>query len=378
MRCKSISEFIMCFMLSLFSLTAFAQIKITGTASDAETGEPLSFITIQIKGTTAGTTSDMDGNYSIEVPNRDAILVYSYIGYRSQEIKVGNQTHINVRLSEDVETLDEVVVVGYGVQNKRDVTGSIAKVGSEELMSVPTSSFDAALQGRAAGVQVTQTSGLAGSGAAIRVRGIASITAGGDPLIVVDGIPIMQNAGDRVGAAQDNPMSSINANDIESIDILKDASATAIYGSRGANGVVLITTKRGKSGKPQINFSSKVAFSTTNRKVDMLETKDYLDMLLLYAESLAKSNGNMNQALNALQKIEKRAYGKANTTTTDRASFIKAVQKERRLEIALQGERLFELKRIKQSVRGEAWDSHKVMFQIPDVEQNGNPDVNMN
>lgn len=427
MRCKSISEFIMCFMLSLFSLTAFAQIKITGTASDAETGEPLSFITIQIKGTTAGTTSDMDGNYSIEVPNRDAILVYSYIGYRSQEIKVGNQTHINVRLSEDVETLDEVVVVGYGVQNKRDVTGSIAKVGSEELMSVPTSSFDAALQGRAAGVQVTQTSGLAGSGAAIRVRGIASITAGGDPLIVVDGIPIMQNAGDRVGAAQDNPMSSINANDIESIDILKDASATAIYGSRGANGVVLITTKRGKSGKPQINFSSKVAFSTTNRKVDMLETKDYLDiykealendykfnpsgatdpstvssypggyseeqallnnmdgiiigyneLLLLYAESLAKSNGNMNQALNALQKIEKRAYGKANTTTTDRASFIKAVQKERRLEIALQGERLFELKRIKQSVRGEAWDSHKVMFQIPDVEQNGNPDVNMN
>ena len=260
MRCKSISEFIMCFMLSLFSLTAFAQIKITGTASDAETGEPLSFITIQIKGTTAGTTSDMDGNYSIEVPNRDAILVYSYIGYRSQEIKVGNQTHINVRLSEDVETLDEVVVVGYGVQNKRDVTGSIAKVGSEELMSVPTSSFDAALQGRAAGVQVTQTSGLAGSGAAIRVRGIASITAGGDPLIVVDGIPIMQNAGDRVGAAQDNPMSSINANDIESIDILKDASATAIYGSRGANGVVLITTKRGKSGKPQINFSSKVEF----------------------------------------------------------------------------------------------------------------------
>ena len=115
------------------------------------------------------------------------------------------------------------------------------------------------------------------------MRGIASITAGGDPLIVVDGIPIMQNAGDRVGAAQDNPMSSINANDIESIDILKDASATAIYGSRGANGVVLITTKRGKSGKPQINFSSKVAFSTTNRKVDMLETKDYLD---IYKEAL--------------------------------------------------------------------------------------------
>ena len=279
MRCKSISEFIMCFMLSLFSLTAFAQIKITGTASDAETGEPLSFITIQIKGTTAGTTSDMDGNYSIEVPNRDAILVYSYIGYRSQEIKVGNQTHINVRLSEDVETLDEVVVVGYGVQNKRDVTGSIAKVGSEELMSVPTSSFDAALQGRAAGVQVTQTSGLAGSGAAIRVRGIASITAGGDPLIVVDGIPIMQNAGDRVGAAQDNPMSSINANDIESIDILKDASATAIYGSRGANGVVLITTKRGKGGKVQIDAKVETTYNTRTITPDLIDGYTYASMM---------------------------------------------------------------------------------------------------
>lgn len=137
MRCKSISNFMMCFMLSLFSLTAYAQIKITGTASDAATGDPLSFITIQVKGTTEGTTSDMDGKYSIEVPNGDAILVYSYIGYRTQEITVGNQTQINVRLSEEVEALDEVVVVGYGVQNKRDVTGSIAKVGSEELMSVP-------------------------------------------------------------------------------------------------------------------------------------------------------------------------------------------------------------------------------------------------
>ena len=283
MRCKSISEFIMCFMLSLFSLTAFAQIKITGTASDAETGEPLSFITIQIKGTTAGTTSDMDGNYSIEVPNRDAILVYSYIGYRSQEIKVGNQTHINVRLSEDVETLDEVVVVGYGVQNKRDVTGSIAKVGSEELMSVPTSSFDAALQGRAAGVQVTQTSGLAGSGAAIRVRGIASITAGGDPLIVVDGIPIMQNAGDRVGAAQDNPMSSINANDIESIDILKDAAATALYGARAMNGVVVVTTRRGAEGRPVFRYSGNftVQLRPTYADYDIMNSGDQMSV---YAE----------------------------------------------------------------------------------------------
>jgi len=279
-RCK----ILLCVSMLLLSMASFAQIKVTGIASDAATGEGLPFITIQIKGTTLGTTSDMDGAYNIDVPDGNAVLVYSYIGYQTKEVVVGNQTHINVSLSENVELLDEVVVVGYGVQNKRDVTGSIAKVGGEELMSIPTGSFDSALQGRAAGVQVTQTSGMAGAGAAIRVRGIASITAGGDPLIVVDGIPIMQNAGDRVGAAQDNPMSSINPNDIESIDILKDASATAIYGSRGANGVVLITTKRGKSGKPQVSFSSTVAFSTPNIKVDMLDTPEYLK---LYKEGLA-------------------------------------------------------------------------------------------
>lgn len=267
----------------LLSWVSFAQIRVTGTATDAATRETLPFITIQLKGTSQGTTTDMDGKYAIDVPRRDVTLVYSYIGYKTLEIVVGTQTTINVALQEDVEVLDEVVVVGYGVQNRRDVTGSIAKVDGSDLMTIPASSFDAALQGRAAGVQVTQTSGLAGAGAAIRVRGIASITAGGDPLIVIDGIPIQQDAGSTTGAAQDNPLASLNTNDIQSIDILKDASATAIYGSRGANGVVLITTKRGKSGKPQINFSSRVAFSTPNVKVKMLETADYLK---LYREGL--------------------------------------------------------------------------------------------
>lgn len=271
-------------MLMIFvSIAAFAQINISGIATDAATREPLPFITIQIKGTAQGTTTDIDGRYTLSVPNRNSVLIFSYIGYRTVEVTVGNQTQINMALQEDTELLDEVVVVGYGVQNKRDVTGSIAKVDGGDLMSNPTSSFDAALQGRAAGVQVTQTSGMAGAGAAIRVRGIASITAGGDPLIVIDGIPIQQDAGDRTGGAQDNPLASLNTNDIESIDILKDASATAIYGSRGANGVVLITTKRGKTGKPQINFSSRVAFATPNVKVKMLETADYLK---LYREAL--------------------------------------------------------------------------------------------
>jgi TonB-linked SusC/RagA family outer membrane protein len=267
----------------LISMGTFAQIRITGVATDAGTGETLPFITIQVKGTTQGTTTDSDGKYTIVVPGQDAVLVYSYIGYQTIEVTVGIQTTINVALQEDIEVLDEVVVVGYGVQNRRDVTGSIAKVEGSDLMSIPTSSFDAAMQGRAAGVQVTQTSGMAGAGAAIRVRGIASITAGGDPLIVIDGIPVQQDAGSRTGGAQDNPLASLNTNDIQSIDILKDASATAIYGSRGANGVVLITTKRGKSGKPQINYSSRVAFATPNVKVKMLETADYLK---LYREGL--------------------------------------------------------------------------------------------
>lgn len=265
------------------SMGTFAQIRITGVATDAGTRETLPFITIQVKGTTQGTTTDSDGKYTIVVPGQDAVLVYSYIGYQTIEVTVGIQTTINVALQEDIEVLDEVVVVGYGVQNRRDVTGSIAKVEGSDLMSIPTSSFDAAMQGRAAGVQVTQTSGMAGAGAAIRVRGIASITAGGDPLIVIDGIPVQQDAGSRTGGAQDNPLASLNTNDIQSIDILKDASATAIYGSRGANGVVLITTKRGKSGKPQINYSSRVAFATPNVKVKMLETAEYLK---LYREGL--------------------------------------------------------------------------------------------
>jgi TonB-linked SusC/RagA family outer membrane protein len=267
----------------LATALCMAQIRVTGVASDAATGQSLPFITIQVKGGAQGTTSDMDGKYTIDAPNANSVLVYSYIGYKTVEITVGNQTRIHVALQENVEILDEIVVVGYGVQNKRDVTGSIAKVDGEDLAASPASSFDVALQGRAAGVQVTQTSGMAGAGAAIRVRGIASITAGGDPLIVIDGIPVQQDAGDRTGGAQDNPLASLNTNDVQSIDILKDASATAIYGSRGANGVVLITTKRGKSGKPQVNFSSRVAFSTPNVKVKMLETADYLK---LYREGL--------------------------------------------------------------------------------------------
>jgi TonB-dependent SusC/RagA subfamily outer membrane receptor len=183
-------------------------------------------------------------------------------------------------LTPKTEALNEVVVVGYGVQNRRDVTGSISKVDGKVFATLPVSSFDAALQGRAAGVQVTQSTGMAGAGAVIRIRGTGSITAGGEPLYVVDGIPITPNSGSTIAAVNTNPLSSINPADIESLEILKDASSAAIYGSRGANGVILITTKRGKKGKPQFSFSSRVSASNITRKPELVNTAEYITCYL--------------------------------------------------------------------------------------------------
>ncbi|MDR1555613.1 MAG: TonB-dependent receptor [Tannerellaceae bacterium] len=280
-------KILLCTIVSLLSVVSFAQIRVTGIATDAVTGERLPFISILLKGTTQGTTTDINGAYTMHVPDGNATLVFSYIGYKTMEIVVGNQTQINVALNEDIEVLDELVVVGYGVQNKREVTGSIAKVSAEELSSIPVSSFENALQGRAAGVQVLQSSGLASAGSTIRVRGGGAITAGGEPFIVIDGIPIEQDAGRRIGAQNENPLLSLNASDIESVEILKDASATAIYGSRGANGVLLITTKRGQKGKPKITYNSRVTFSSLGNYIDQVSTDEYI---MLYKEAIANDN----------------------------------------------------------------------------------------
>ena len=263
----------------------FAQnISVKGYVFDKGTGDPLIGASVIQKGTQNGVVSDVDGNFVINIPINGTLVVH-YIGYNSKEVQVTSAVKkLKIGMEENSQILDEVVAIGYGSAKKKDLTGSIASIRLEDSprMSLPNMNVLDALKGQLPGLDIG-TATNAGGNPSFNIRGQNSIKASNNPLIVVDGIPIMQNAGDRVGAAQDNPMSSINANDIESIDILKDASATAIYGSRGANGVVLITTKRGKSGKPQINFSSKVAFSTTNRKVDMLETKDYLD---IYKEAL--------------------------------------------------------------------------------------------
>ncbi|WP_282135215.1 SusC/RagA family TonB-linked outer membrane protein [Seonamhaeicola maritimus] len=229
-------------ILFCMAMSSAQTVKGTVTAD----GQPLPGAAVIIKGTTTGTSTDFDGNYTI---NADAAstLVFSYVGYSSQEVVVGSQTTINVELIAD-NTLDEVVVIGYGTQRKSDLTGSVSSVSAEDLTAIPVSRVDQALQGRASGVQVTQVNGAPGAGTVIRVRGGNSITGSNEPLWVIDGIVVGTNFN----------LNNINSNDIKSIEILKDASSIAIYGSRGANGVVLVTTKSGRnvgSGKPEISVN---------------------------------------------------------------------------------------------------------------------------
>ncbi len=241
---------------------------VTGAITD-EQGGALPGVNVVLKGTTTGTTADADGRYALSIPddNANGTLVFSFIGFRTQEVPIGNRTTINVTLAADVAALNEVVVVGYGTQQRRDVTGAIGSIAEKEIKAVPVNTFQQALQGRVAGVQVQQSNGAPGGGVQIRVRGVGSITQNSEPLYVVDGIPLYGNdfnnarpiAGQQGSGQGTNPggsvLASINPNDIEAIEILKDASATAIYGSRGANGVVIITTKRGKAGRTNITFN---------------------------------------------------------------------------------------------------------------------------
>ncbi len=281
LRVKTMS-WVFCGLVSAATFTALkAQNRtLTGKVVSSEDSSPLPGVSIAIKGTSQGTTTDLDGNYQLNVEENQNTLVFSFVGYISQEIEIGVQSIINVKLDADVKSLKEILVVGYGTQTKKESIGSIVKINNDKIMDMPVPSFEAALQGKAPGIQVIQSSGIAGSGSVIRIRGIGSVSAGGDPLYVVDGIPITQDPflnGDR-GGQNNNPLSTINPNDIESIDVLKDASAAGIYGSRGANGVILITTKRGKTGKPSFNFSTRAGISTPSRKIKFLDSKQWLQL----------------------------------------------------------------------------------------------------
>jgi TonB-linked SusC/RagA family outer membrane protein len=237
------------------------QRAVSGKITDTN-GESIVGANVTVKGTTVGTTTGTDGNYKLTVPVGANTLVVSFIGYLAQEVIIGNQSVINVVLKSDIRALSEIVVVGYGQQRKSDITGAISSVKGQELVQLPMQRVDQALQGRAAGVLVLNTAGAPGANTTIRVRGMNSINGGNNALIVVDGL-------------QGGNLNALNPNDIESIEILKDASATAIYGSMGANGVILITTKSGKKGKPTIDYSFSYGSQTIRHKLDLMGAADY-------------------------------------------------------------------------------------------------------
>lgn len=253
-------------------------------------GMPIPGVTVVVKGTTGGTITDANGNFILSgvAPNAK-VLSFSFVGMKTQEITIGDKMEFVVLLEEEIIGLEEVVAVGYGTQRKKDLTGSISRVSGNDIIQPSVSSFDQMLQGKVAGVQITQTTGAPGGNVNILVRGVSSITGGNQPLYVIDGFPVnigegssnMINFGssnyssaNMAGSTYDkiNPLNSINPSDIESIEILKDASATAIYGSRGANGVVIITTKRGSLGKSQLNVDISYGIQQVAHKLDMMSS----------------------------------------------------------------------------------------------------------
>jgi TonB-linked SusC/RagA family outer membrane protein len=277
-------------VVGVLSLGFSQNVTITGTITSAEDKQTLPGVVVQITGTNTGVQTDLDGHYTIHVPPESKSLSFTFTGFVKQQVPIGTKTTIDVVMVIDKKQLDEVVVVGYGVQSKKDVTGAISTIKGETIKDLPVQSFDQALAGKAAGVNITLPNGVLNNPPVIRVRGFNSITSSSYPLIVVDGIPVF--TGDQSSnAAANNPLGDINPSDIESIDILKDASATAIYGSRAANGVMIITTKKGKEGKPKISYSSWVGITQAFNLPKVLNAEQY--MLI---KNEARRNANMSEA----------------------------------------------------------------------------------
>jgi TonB-linked SusC/RagA family outer membrane protein len=257
--------------------------QIKGQVVDGETNDPLPGVNVIIEGTTQGTSTDVNGHFELNVPNANAVLIFSFVGYEKQQVPVGTKTTFNIALSVDRNALNEVVVVGYGIQKKSDLTGAVATIKSDDIKQLPIATLQEGLQGRVAGVQVAQTSGAPGANLTVRIRGSNSIQYGNDPLYVIDGFPISASSGTgNVGASGNfgqnqgtSPLAFINPEDIESITVLKDASATAIYGARGANGVVIVTTKKGQSGKTQINYDMYYGAQQVMNKLPLLNAPDW-------------------------------------------------------------------------------------------------------
>ncbi|WP_144602215.1 SusC/RagA family TonB-linked outer membrane protein [Algoriphagus algorifonticola] len=256
-------------------MSALAQSKtITGKVTSSEEPQGVPGASIVVKGTTVGAITDIDGTYSINVPENATTLVFSFVGYLTKEVNIQNRSVIDVQLETDVKVLNEVVVVGYGTQERREVTGSVSSISNESIANLVAPSFDSQLAGRAPGVQVTTPNGILGARPIIRIRGVNSLTSSADPLIVIDGVPIVDN--DRSAVNASNPLANINPADIQSYEVLKDGSATAIYGSRAANGVILITTKRGSDGKAKVSYNTSMGFNEEVERFQLLNGDQFV------------------------------------------------------------------------------------------------------
>lgn len=265
---------LLCSLLAAFP--AFAQVKVSGTVTDSSTGEPLMGVGVLVKGTATGVITDLDGRYEIKVAP-DAVLEFNSVGYVVTDIAVAGKNVINVALDLDNTILEDVVVVGYSVQKKRDVLGAVSKVGGAELTKVPVASLSQSLQGRVAGVEVTSQTGAPGASISVRVRGSSSISSSNDPLYIVDGIPV------------ESGLNNISPNDIENITVLKDASSAAIYGSRASNGVVLVTTRKGSKGSARITYNMQSGVQFHGHLTEMANTSEYIS---LYNEAAAADNAS--------------------------------------------------------------------------------------
>jgi len=278
--------------LLLIGTTAWAQREISGQVTSSEDGSGLPGVYIRLKGATIGAATDVEGNYRIKLPDgTEGVLEFSSVGFKNQNRPVGTETTINVVLQLDVQQLNEAVVVGYGIQTRKQITGSVASIKQDAFNNVPAPSFDQMLQGRASGVQISQSNGTPGSATRVRIRGQQSISGTSDPLFVVDGVILnsedINSKGSRTSANALNPLASINPNDIETVEVLKDASAAAIYGSRAANGVIIVTTKKGKSGKGTIQVDYNFGVSDPARKLSLLGAPD---LKKLWAEGYANDS----------------------------------------------------------------------------------------
>lgn len=266
------------FFAMLFTVSLSAQRTVSGTITDVD-GIPLIGANVLVEGTTTGTITDIDGNFSLQVPDNVTELLISYTGFATQRVDVTDSNSISISMVEG-ELIDEIVVVGYGSQKRTDVSGAIATVEGEKIQNKAVAGIDGALQGTVAGLQLNSNSGQPGGGMSMRIRGNSSINAGNEPLYVIDGIPVTTGdfSENYYGGMDFNALVDINPNDIESIEVLKDAASASIYGSRASNGVVLITTKRGFNGDAKINFGVSRGIQTANNQWDMLSGEQYSEL----------------------------------------------------------------------------------------------------